>query len=76
MFLLEPFLQLGSAELFVKESKFLIFGNGEDKPPTGFMFEKQLMRGLYFHQSPAKVPLQFKFQTTSSWYPFCFYLFP
>lgn len=46
--------ELGSAELFMKESKFLIYGNGKDKPPTGFMFEKQLMKGLYFHQSPAK----------------------
>ncbi|KAM0035038.1 putative alpha/beta hydrolase-1 [Helianthus debilis subsp. tardiflorus] len=46
--------QLGSAELFMKESKFLIHGNGKDNPPTGFMFEKQQMRGLYFNQSPAK----------------------
>lgn len=49
------FSQLGSAEHFMKESKFLIHGNGKDKPATGFMFEKQLMRGLYFNQSPAKV---------------------
>ncbi|MFS7910572.1 putative alpha/beta hydrolase-1 [Helianthus anomalus] len=46
--------QLGTAELFMKESKFLIHGNGKDNPPTGFMFEKQQMRGLYFNQSPAK----------------------
>ncbi|XP_059663218.1 putative methylesterase 12, chloroplastic [Cornus florida] len=46
--------ELGSAELFMKESKFLIYGNGKDKPPTGFMFEKQQMNGLYFNQSPAK----------------------
>lgn len=46
--------ELGSAELFMKESKFLIHGNGKDNPPTGFMFEKQQMRGLYFNQSPAK----------------------
>ncbi|KAK4747509.1 hypothetical protein SAY87_014095 [Trapa incisa] len=46
--------ELGPAEHFMKESKFLIHGNGKDKPPTGFMFERQLMRGLYFHQSPAK----------------------
>ncbi|KAJ0587212.1 putative carboxylesterase [Helianthus annuus] len=46
--------RLGSAELFMKESKFLIHGNGNDKPATGFMFEKQQMRGLYFNQSPAK----------------------
>ncbi|GKA69012.1 putative methylesterase 12, chloroplastic [Tanacetum coccineum] len=46
--------QLGSAELFMKESKFLIHGNGKDNPPTGFMFEKQQMRGLYFNKSPAK----------------------
>lgn len=46
--------ELGSAELFMKESKFLIHGNGKDNPATGFMFEKQQMRGLYFNQSPAK----------------------
>ncbi|KAI7729550.1 hypothetical protein M8C21_016662 [Ambrosia artemisiifolia] len=46
--------QLGSSEFFMKESQFLIHGNGKDKPATGFMFEKQLMRGLYFNQSPAK----------------------
>uniref|UniRef100_A0A0V0H3H9 Putative ovule protein n=1 Tax=Solanum chacoense TaxID=4108 RepID=A0A0V0H3H9_SOLCH len=46
--------ELGSAELFMKESKFLIYGNGKEKPPTGFMFEKEQMHGLYFNQSPAK----------------------
>ncbi|KAB2029023.1 hypothetical protein ES319_D05G135000v1 [Gossypium barbadense] len=46
--------ELGSAERFMKESQFLIYGNGKDKPPTGFMFEKQLMKGLYFNQSPTK----------------------
>ncbi|KAJ9559739.1 hypothetical protein OSB04_004899 [Centaurea solstitialis] len=46
--------ELGSAETFMKESKFLIHGNGKDNPPTGFMFEKQQMRGLYFNQSPTK----------------------
>ncbi|XP_041004403.1 putative methylesterase 14, chloroplastic isoform X2 [Juglans microcarpa x Juglans regia] len=47
--------ELGSAEGFMQESKFLIHGNGEDKPPTGFMFEKEQMKGLYFNQSPTKV---------------------
>lgn len=46
--------QLGSAELFMKETKFLIYGNGKDQPPTGFMLEKQQMHGLYFNQSPSK----------------------
>ncbi|KAE8700662.1 putative methylesterase 12 [Hibiscus syriacus] len=46
--------ELGSAERFMQESQFLIHGNGKDKPPTGFMFEKQLMKGLYFNQSPTK----------------------
>lgn len=46
--------ELGSAELFSPESKSLIYGNGRDKPPTGFMFEKQHMHGLYFNQSPSK----------------------
>ncbi|KAG9136691.1 hypothetical protein Leryth_004481 [Lithospermum erythrorhizon] len=46
--------ELGSAELFMQESKFLIYGDGKEKPPTGFMFEKQQMHGLYFNQSPAK----------------------
>ena len=39
----------------MKESKFLIHGNGKDKPPTGFMLEKEQMKGLYFNQSPTKV---------------------
>ncbi|GFZ09713.1 methyl esterase 14 [Actinidia rufa] len=46
--------ELGSAELFMQESKFLIYGNGKGNPPTGFMFEKQQLKGLYFNQSPAK----------------------
>ncbi|KAF8087226.1 hypothetical protein N665_0594s0002 [Sinapis alba] len=46
--------ELGSAERFMKESQFLIYGNGKDKPPTGFMFEKQHMKGLYFNQSTSK----------------------
>ncbi|CAJ1958465.1 unnamed protein product [Sphenostylis stenocarpa] len=46
--------ELGSAERFMQESKFLIHGNGKEKPPTGFMFEKEQMKGLYFNQSPAK----------------------
>ncbi|KAL3641458.1 putative methylesterase 12, chloroplastic [Castilleja foliolosa] len=46
--------ELGSAELFSPESKSLIYGNGKDNPPTGFMFEKQHLHGLYFNQSPAK----------------------
>lgn len=48
-------LQLGSEEIFMKDSKFLIYGNGKDKPPTGFMFEKEQIKGLYFNQSPTKV---------------------
>ncbi|KAJ6757858.1 METHYLESTERASE FAMILY MEMBER [Salix koriyanagi] len=46
--------ELGSAERFMLESQFLIHGNGEDKPPTGFMFKKQQMKGLYFNQSQTK----------------------
>ncbi|BBG95984.1 methyl esterase 12 [Prunus dulcis] len=30
---------------FMQGSKFLIHGNGKDKPPTGFMFEKEQMKG-------------------------------
>ncbi|KDP36703.1 hypothetical protein JCGZ_07994 [Jatropha curcas] len=46
--------ELGSAERFMQESEFLIYGDGRDKPPTGFMFEKQQMKGLYFNQSSTK----------------------
>ncbi|KAH7524882.1 hypothetical protein FEM48_Zijuj06G0166300 [Ziziphus jujuba var. spinosa] len=46
--------ELGSAERFMEESKFLIYGNGKEQPPTGFMFEKEQMKGLYFNQSPTK----------------------
>ncbi|URE23939.1 Esterase [Musa troglodytarum] len=47
--------QLSSAEVFLKESQFLVYGNGRDKPPTGLMFDKQQIKGLYFNQSPSKV---------------------
>ncbi|XP_057531966.1 putative methylesterase 14, chloroplastic [Amaranthus tricolor] len=46
--------QLGSSEDFIKESQFLIHGNGTDNPPTAFMLEKQHMKALYFNQSPLK----------------------
>ncbi|XP_022150007.1 putative methylesterase 12, chloroplastic [Momordica charantia] len=46
--------ELGSEETFMKDSKLFIYGNGKDKPPTGFMFEKEQMKGLYFNQSPTK----------------------
>lgn len=46
--------ELGSAEDFMKDSKFLVYGNGSDNPPTAFMMEKQQMKGLYFNQSPTK----------------------
>ncbi|XVF23766.1 hypothetical protein REPUB_Repub13aG0067300 [Reevesia pubescens] len=39
----------------MQESQFFIYGNGKEKPSTGFMIEKQLMKGLYFNQSPTKV---------------------
>ncbi|KAL1534136.1 putative methylesterase 12, chloroplastic [Salvia divinorum] len=51
----DPFAEeLGSAELFSPDSKSLVYGNGTDKPPTAFMFDKQHLRGLYFNQSPSK----------------------
>lgn len=46
--------ELGSSEDFMKESKFLIHGNGNDNLPTSFMLERQHMKALYFNQSPLK----------------------
>lgn len=46
--------ELASAEIFMQESQFLIHGNGNDKPPTGLMLDKEQIKGLYFNQSPAK----------------------
>ncbi|WOK94559.1 hypothetical protein Cni_G03263 [Canna indica] len=46
--------ELASADVFLKESQFLIYGNGRDKPPTTFMFDKLQMKGLYFNQSSPK----------------------
>ncbi|KAL8171458.1 hypothetical protein V2J09_023262 [Rumex salicifolius] len=46
--------ELGSAEDFMQESKFLIHGNGTENPPTGFMLEKEQMKALYFNQSTTK----------------------
>jgi poly(3-hydroxyalkanoate) synthetase len=48
-------LQLRSADVFLQESQFLVYGNGKDKPPTGLMFDKQQIKGLYFNQTPSKV---------------------
>ncbi|EPS70657.1 hypothetical protein M569_04103 [Genlisea aurea] len=42
------------SDLFSPGSKSLIYGNGEENPPTGFMFEKHHLQGLYFNQSPSK----------------------
>ncbi|THU61650.1 hypothetical protein C4D60_Mb07t25560 [Musa balbisiana] len=47
--------ELASADVFLKESQFLVYGNGSDNPPTGLMFDKQHIKsGLYFNQSPPK----------------------
>ncbi|KAH7670727.1 putative hydrolase/acyltransferase (alpha/beta hydrolase superfamily) protein [Dioscorea alata] len=46
--------ELASAEAFMQESQFLLYGNGRDKPPTSLMFSKQQIKGLYFNQSPPK----------------------
>ena len=54
-YMFSPFLQLGSSELFLKESEFLIYGNGKDEPPTAFMFGNLQLKGLYFNQTPTKV---------------------
>lgn len=46
--------ELASADVFLQESQFLLYGNGKDKPPTGLRFDKQQIKGLYFNQSPSK----------------------
>ncbi|RZC54550.1 hypothetical protein C5167_013404 [Papaver somniferum] len=46
--------QLGSVEIFLKESQSVVHANGKDKPPTSLMFEKQQMKALYFNQTPTK----------------------
>ncbi|XP_058090136.1 putative methylesterase 14, chloroplastic [Magnolia sinica] len=46
--------ELASAEMFMQESQFLMYGNGKDKPPTGLMLDKQQIKGLYFNQTPPK----------------------
>uniref|UniRef100_A0A0E0LQH9 AB hydrolase-1 domain-containing protein n=1 Tax=Oryza punctata TaxID=4537 RepID=A0A0E0LQH9_ORYPU len=46
--------ELASADVFLQESQLLIYGNGKDKPPTGLMFDKQQIKGLYFNTSPSK----------------------
>uniref|UniRef100_M8C1D2 Uncharacterized protein n=1 Tax=Aegilops tauschii TaxID=37682 RepID=M8C1D2_AEGTA len=47
--------ELASADVFLQESQYLLYGNGKDKPPTGLRFDKQQIKGLYFNQSPSKV---------------------
>ncbi|WOL15733.1 methylesterase 14, chloroplastic isoform X1 [Canna indica] len=46
--------QLASADLFLQQSQFLLYGNGRDKPPTGINLDKQQIKMLYFNQSPSK----------------------
>ncbi|KAF9603534.1 hypothetical protein IFM89_037015 [Coptis chinensis] len=46
--------EIGSAEMFVQESQLLVYGNGQDKPPTSLRFDKQQTKGLYFNQTPSK----------------------
>uniref|UniRef100_A0A453S367 AB hydrolase-1 domain-containing protein n=2 Tax=Aegilops tauschii subsp. strangulata TaxID=200361 RepID=A0A453S367_AEGTS len=46
--------ELASADVFLQESQYLLYGNGKDKPPTGLRFDKQQIKGLYFNQSPSK----------------------
>ncbi|KAJ8470342.1 hypothetical protein OPV22_024685 [Ensete ventricosum] len=47
--------ELASADVFLKESQFLVYGNGSDNPPTGLTFDKQQIRSvLYFNQSSPK----------------------
>ncbi|XP_020577028.1 putative methylesterase 14, chloroplastic isoform X1 [Phalaenopsis equestris] len=55
----DPFAQeLGPAELFLKESQNLLYGNGKEKPPTALLLEKDQIKCLYFnHCSPKDVAL-------------------
>lgn len=48
-------MQLGSAEVFLTQSQFLLYGNGKDKTPTAILFDKEQTKGLYFNQSNPKV---------------------
>ncbi|KAJ3681434.1 hypothetical protein LUZ60_015923 [Juncus effusus] len=46
--------ELASADVFLQESQFLVYGNGKDKPATGLVFDKQQIKALYFNQTPPK----------------------
>ncbi|KAL0927788.1 hypothetical protein M5K25_001998 [Dendrobium thyrsiflorum] len=46
--------ELASAEVFMQDSQVLLYANGKDKPPTGLMFYKEQLKGLYFNQSSSK----------------------
>lgn len=46
--------ELGSAEVFLTQSQFLLYGNGKDKTPTAIMFDKEQIKGLYFNQTTPK----------------------
>lgn len=65
-------LQLRSADVFLQESQFLVYGNGKDKPPTGLMFDKQQIKGLYFNQTPSKVHSGFSWNVYCI-HPSCYY---
>ncbi|PKA65042.1 Putative methylesterase 12, chloroplastic [Apostasia shenzhenica] len=46
--------ELASAEVFMQESQMLLYANGKDQPPTGLVFDKEQLKGMYFNQSPSK----------------------
>ncbi|KAK9167718.1 hypothetical protein Scep_002909 [Stephania cephalantha] len=46
--------ELGSTEIFLKESQSVTYGNGKVNPPTSLFFEKHQIKGLYFNQTTPK----------------------
>lgn len=46
--------ELGSAEVFLKDSQFLLYGNGQDRSPTALKFDKEHIKVLYFNQTTPK----------------------
>lgn len=45
---------LGPADVFLKESQFLLYGNGKEKPAKGLQFGKEHIKALYFNQTSPK----------------------
>uniref|UniRef100_A0A0D6QSG5 AB hydrolase-1 domain-containing protein n=1 Tax=Araucaria cunninghamii TaxID=56994 RepID=A0A0D6QSG5_ARACU len=46
--------ELATATDLIQNARVFIYGNGNDKPPTGLEFDRNQLKELFFNQSPTK----------------------